>query len=158
MRALAFVPTNLAFLILKKSSPASFKPMIEYFEKYNIGKLKAGSRSMREKPRFEIQLWNCYDRIVGDKPRTNYKVEAWHTDFSQDIRSHPTVCELLSKIKDEQQSVEVTLAQLKSGDTYSRRKDSIEFDQKIRKAVLEFQEDDIEDFLDTIALIFATKK
>jgi hypothetical protein len=161
MRALAFVPTHLvvkAFLLLKKSSPTSFKPMIEYFEKYYIGQLKSGSSIMRETPRFEIKLWNCYDRIVADKQRTNNNVEAWHKAFSEDIRSHPTVCELLDKIKDEQQSVEVTIAQLKSGDTHSRRLDTIKFDQKVRKAVLEFQEDDIGNFSDTIALIFATKK
>ena len=57
MQVLAFVPEDdvvEAFLLLRTSSPAKFKPILEYLEVYYIGKLVPLSRTLRQTPTFPI--------------------------------------------------------------------------------------------------------
>ena len=84
LKALPFVPcvdVVYAFKVIKCNSPVEFNLMLEYFETYYIGKLKINSKSVREEPMFAIEIWNVYDRIEKDLPRTNNNLEAWHKVF-----------------------------------------------------------------------------
>ena len=47
---------------------------------------------------FPIPLWNVYDQIHEDLPRTNNSVEGWHNAFNLRVGvSHPTVRKLVEK-------------------------------------------------------------
>ena len=84
LKALPFVPcvdVVYAFKVIKCNSPVEFNLMLEYFETYYIGKLKINSKSVREEPMFAIEIWNVYERIEKDLPRTNNNLEAWHKVF-----------------------------------------------------------------------------
>jgi len=55
-------------------------PLITYFECTWIGIL--GRRGNRRPPLFPIEIWNCFNRIKENLPRTNNKIESWHNGFS----------------------------------------------------------------------------
>ena len=50
--------------------------VIDYFEDTYIGRLRPGGH--RRAPLFDLALWNMYDQIIGDLPRTNNAAEGWH--------------------------------------------------------------------------------
>lgn len=85
IQALPFLPLDEVInglKIVKSSSTKKFKPIVSYFEKNYVGKLKANTRGIRDKPRFSMNLWNVYDRVKNDLPRTNNAVESWHSKIS----------------------------------------------------------------------------
>ena len=47
------------------------------------------TRNRRKNPRFDIFMWNCFERVNQDLPRTNNAIEGWHNAF------HVRVTELL---------------------------------------------------------------
>ena len=54
-----------AFELVAKNAPSSFRPMIEYFEKYYIGKLvdESDPGGPRRMPWFYVKLWNVHKRV-----------------------------------------------------------------------------------------------
>ncbi|CAF0968149.1 unnamed protein product [Adineta steineri] len=72
--AIALVPiddTENAFELLEKESHDDTYDVLWYFEKTWIGERNAGC----EEPKFNNELWNMYDRVVSDLPRTNNAIE-----------------------------------------------------------------------------------
>ena len=56
----------------------------------------------RKKPQFEQTLWNIYDRVMADLPRSNNSVEGWHSAFATRVAiTHPTIKKLADKIRRE---------------------------------------------------------
>ena len=81
-KALAFLlPGHVVygFTKVQKICSDDFKPVLDYFEQYYIG--LPVSISARKAPLFEIGVWNVYDRVVDDLPRTNNSLESWHKVF-----------------------------------------------------------------------------
>ena len=56
---------------------------LDYFETTWIGKKRRHSH--RGEPTFAIKLWNNYDYIKNDLPRTNNFVEGWNSSFNKRI-------------------------------------------------------------------------
>lgn len=123
---------TLAFVPIDEKSSTAFKPMLVYFDKYYIGKLKKGSKSIRNEPVFAISSWNVYDRVLNDLPRTNNAVEAWHKAFANDINDHPLSFKLIEFFRKEQDSTEVKIGQINLGEKYERSKASIKKDEAIK--------------------------
>ncbi|CAF0936737.1 unnamed protein product [Brachionus calyciflorus] len=118
LKCLPFVPQNdvpKAFELIKAESPVQFKPMIIYFETYYIGNLKKNSKSVRESPMFKHDLWNVFDRVAKDLPRTNNNLETWHKNFENSCKKHPTVNSLVHQFRLEQNFNDVIIDQLESG-------------------------------------------
>ena len=70
----------------------------------------------RKKPQFDHKLWNIYDRVIADLPRSNNSVEGWHSAFANRVTiTHPTIKKLTEKIRREQSKFEVDIAQLLQG-------------------------------------------
>jgi len=61
--------------------------LILYFEDNFIGRTM--TRNRRKTPRYDITMWNCFERINEDLPRTNNAIEGWHNAF------HVSVTKLL---------------------------------------------------------------
>jgi hypothetical protein len=64
-----------------------FHHYIDYFEKTFIGYYKSSIRHGKltlkwKTPRFSIECWNLYDRVLANDPRTTIFLEGWHRRFS----------------------------------------------------------------------------
>lgn len=84
LKFLAFLPVKdviASFVKIAEKAPSCFGPFLAYFEKTFIGKKVRGRPNMRRRPLFEIEIWNCYDRVVVEGGRTNNSIEAWHKVF-----------------------------------------------------------------------------
>ncbi|CAF1014998.1 unnamed protein product [Brachionus calyciflorus] len=124
-----------AFKEIVKETPDSFQPFLDYFEKYYIGLPVKGSTSLREVPSFPRELWNVHDQTLSGIPRTNNSLESWHKQFSQSICDHPDVNDLVKKFREEQHSMEISYKQLRSGDSYSRKKSEQSKDELLIKII-----------------------
>ena len=61
-------------------------------------------------------MWNVYDRVMLNLPRSNNSVEGWHNAFATRVTiAHPTIHKLAEKIRHEQSKFEVDIAQLLQG-------------------------------------------
>ena len=70
----------------------------------------------RKKPQFDHTLWNVYDRVVADLPRSNNSLEERHNAFATRVSvTYPTIKKLAEKIRQEQSKFEVDIAQLLQG-------------------------------------------
>jgi hypothetical protein len=47
-------------------------------------------------------MWNCYDNVINDQPRTNKAVEGWHHAFNASLGCHATIWKFKSFLKQEQ--------------------------------------------------------
>ncbi len=84
LKCLAFVPmvdVIKAFKFIQSIAPSSFKPILDYFETYYIGRENPRNKEERAVPPFPISLWNLHDRVLKDKARCNNSLEAWHKAF-----------------------------------------------------------------------------
>ena len=101
MLALAFVPvTDVVQTYETLTEPDEFRvldPVIDYFEDNFVGRLRRGRRGL---PRFPIELWNQYDRVITRLPRSNNAVEGWHNAFNNVVyMAHPTPIKLAQKLQ-----------------------------------------------------------
>lgn len=114
--ALSFVPVAHvaeAFSELVEQSPDGLDDINDYWEDNFIGRLQ---RRGRRNPRFDVKLWNMYDRVNGDLPRTNNSVEAWHLSFQQTVDCHhPSVYKLVEHLRKEQDHTEILIARFLAG-------------------------------------------
>ena len=134
LECLAFLPVSDVihdFKTISASAPTTFAPMLVYFEKNFVGRLdKRDTRAKRRViPVYPIRMWNVRERVLAHEPRTNNSIEAWHKAFAADICNHPTYAKLIEAFRVEQRSIGVLYAQLRKGDIYPRKKESIEKDK-----------------------------
>jgi hypothetical protein len=73
LAALAFVPTNKVINYFEKLVDSNYfvnnknnlSTLVDYFEDTWIGRL---TRNRRRPPKFKISMWNCYGRVLKNKP------------------------------------------------------------------------------------------
>ena len=101
LAALAFVPLpDLidAFESVADEFPLDAQEMIDYFEDTYIGRLHPGGH--RRAPLFDLALWNMYDQMIGDLPRTNNAVEGWHRRFQANVGAyHPNFWKFIDMLE-----------------------------------------------------------
>ncbi|KAL4085498.1 hypothetical protein QTP88_027356 [Uroleucon formosanum] len=108
--ALAFVPQNKVIKDYEKLLDSEYfseneellMPIIDYFEGTWIGRLHR--RGQRRDPIIPISVWNCYDLVAADLPRTNNSVEGWHNCFSSTLNSskHPSIWRFIHALQKEE--------------------------------------------------------
>ncbi|CAF0784550.1 unnamed protein product [Brachionus calyciflorus] len=150
LQALPFVPEDKvidAFKLIKSQASINFKPMIKHFESYYIGKLKKGSKTFRDDPRFLISLWSVYKRVIDNLPRTNNSVESWHSLISSDTKKHLSVLKIIEFFRVEEKSVNIRYIQLSAGEVSKRKKKSIIKDERIVNLVRSFNASEMKDYL-----------
>lgn len=97
LRSIAFIPIEYvisAFEIVKnhiEDEDFKNKIIINYFEPNFIGNLEPNSRSQRKEPRFSINNWNVYIRIITKLPISKNNIEAWNGNFGRDVKTNPTI-------------------------------------------------------------------
>ena len=107
----------------------------------------------RKKPQFDHTLWNVYDRVVADLPRSNNSLEGWHNAFATRVSvTHPTIKKLAEKIRQEQSKFEVDIAQLLQGQQSKPKKSCYrKLDERIARVVREYDPLQIPQYLKNIA-------
>ena len=79
-----------------------------------IGRLRPGGH--RRAPLFDLALWNMYDQMIGDLPRTNNAVEGWHRRFQANVGAyHPNFWKFIDILKREQSLNHVNISQARAG-------------------------------------------
>ena len=53
----------------------SLSDFLAYFESTWLGIVQRGCR---RRPKFDVAMWNVYNRVEDNLPRTNNSVEGWH--------------------------------------------------------------------------------
>lgn len=159
--ALAFVPVVdviFAYEQLIRSVDftqyeAQLSPILDYYESNWVGKLKRNVR--RSSPKFSIKMWNCYDSVLGDKPRTNNNVEGWHSGFNKRINcSHLELGKFINVMKKEQSITENLIVQHSAGREINipRRREYVINDERIKRIVTSYSVDDIQNYLNRLCL------
>ena len=118
MQALAYLPERdvvEGLNYIKKTMSENFKPMIEQLERNYIGKLKKGSKSSREIPRFPISSWNLFDRVFLKLPRTNNAIESWHSRLKSDVKKEMTLNKVIGLLRDEQSKTDTSIMSIELG-------------------------------------------
>ena len=89
-----------------------------------LHKVKLGSR--RGKPRFNLQLWNIYERVIQNLPRSNYAVEGWHRASNNRVSiKHASTNRLAKCILREEARFEIDIERFRTGEQPNKKKKSI---------------------------------
>ena len=82
--------------VLKANCPSDMDAFCDYFEYTWIG-------NSTRVPVFEKFLWNQYDTVLANLPRSNNMVEGWHNGFQSLVgTTNPTLWTFLSALKKEE--------------------------------------------------------
>ncbi len=169
--AIAFVPVKDvidAFELLENEFDDDADEFIYYFEKTWIGERKKRGEHCnqkalcindfrlgtgRKRPQFNHELWNMYDRVVADLPRSNNAVEGWHNAFANRVLiNHPTISKLADKIKREQSKFEIDIEQVRLGYEPKPKKASYrKLDDRIKRLVTAYDNNQLAQYLSGLA-------
>jgi hypothetical protein len=158
LQALAFIPIcdiPEAFNYIKQNAPSSFNSILIYFENNYIGKFKG---CLHCKPRYELQLWNLFDRVKLGLARTNNDVESWHSRIKYDARQNLTVAKVVEFFRLEQSYMETNLVGLFNGEILKKtNKRQAEKNTKLKRIVDSYSQSTLKMNLDGLAHLFIQK-
>ena len=137
--ALAFEPErdveNAFDELWATSEEESLQPLFEHVEdNYVKGKRRGRGRSA---PAFPPKLWNCYERVLEDLPRTTNTAEAWHRRLNLIVgKHHPSFYVLLDQLKDEVEVINAEVTRAEGGHSPPRKRTKYEdTDKRIARVV-----------------------
>ena len=156
LRALAFVPVSdviKAFdLIADDFNDDYDEKLLDYFESTWTGEPKRRGTGQK-KPDFPIELWNVYDRVSANLPRSNNSIEGWHNAFAKRVAIvHPTINKLADKIQREQSKFEVDVGRIRQGHEPKPKKAAYrKLDEAITRLVDDYHNVDLGEYLKGLA-------
>lgn len=160
--ALSFVPSEdviYAYEILISSryfvqNEELFNNLLNYFENTWIGSKRRNND--RKKPLFDIDMWNNFNDVINNLPRTNNAVEGWHNAFSGRVgKHHAEMNEFINCLKLEQNSTELTINHLKTGADVAgpKRKKYKNYDERLANVVNQYNRNDVIEYLRNVAVL-----
>ena len=107
----------------------------------------------RTKPLFPPQLWNVYDRIIRDLPRSNNSIEGWHQAFNRRVSlKHPTLPKLANCILREQSKFELDIERIRVGqEPRPQKKIYANLDSRLKRVVASYKLESVNDYLVNVA-------
>ena len=110
--------------------------------------------SQRSRPKFDLRLWNTYDRVIRDLPRSNNALEGWHNAFNNRVSiKHPSVTKLAKCIIREQSRFEIDIERLRTGEQPRKKKKVYaDLDARLKRIAMSYNVNNIEDYLYRIAV------
>ena len=122
--------------------------LLDYFESTWIGEPKRRGTG-RKKSEFPIELWNFYDRVSANLPRSTNSIKDWHNAFAKRVSIvHPTINKLIDKIRREQSKFEVDIAQIRQGHEPKPKKAAYrKLDETIKRLVDDYNNVDLGEYL-----------
>ena len=145
---LAFVPQHRVkeyYDMLLQNMPQDVEGIdafIHYFEDRYVE--KRGNRPAD----IPINMWNMYDRVNANLPRSNNAIESWHSQVNLMIAcSNPTFWKALSFLQTEFKIQETKLNALIRGEAFRQKREDKENEEKIRELVHQFGEREADEYL-----------
>lgn len=121
--------------------------LLNYFETTYIQ--RRGGRPGR----YKIKMWNMYDRVMDNLPRSNNSIESWHSQIHSVLScASPTMWKCLNFFQKEFQYQEIKINILNRGEVFPQKKKYKDNDDKIRRLVEKFEEKDPIDYLSALTL------
>ena len=142
--------------------------LLDYFEKFWIGEKKTRgvyeslrsiihrnfiSGTRRTTPRYAIEIWNVYDRVIRDLPRSNNSIEGWHRAFNNRVSiKHPSVTKLAQCILREQSKFELDIERIRVGqEPKPKKRIYATLDARLKRVVTTYNIESISDYLARVA-------
>jgi hypothetical protein len=154
--ALSFIPTNDVIEVyeslINDDSYHQLDSLVDYFEDNFIGRKRTNRRA---EPRFPIEIWNQYRRVLNKLPRSNNSVEGWHNAFNNSVGiAHPTLAALARKLKIEQHNMVVSRQQISLGSPAPKKKKIYEkIDDALLTIVADYNNRDVRQYLTDISSV-----
>ena len=154
--ALAFVPPqdviDLFEHLIEDPAYRDIEAICDYMEDNFIGRLRRGRRGP---PRFSLQLWSQFSRVIDNLPRSNNAIEGWHNAFNNVVGfAHPTTTKLARKLQQEQHSTQLLRRQLELGTTPGKKKKTyIRVNEALHTMVTDYNNRDPITYLGDIARV-----
>ena len=101
-----------------------------------------------------MQLWNVYERVIQDLPRSNNAVEGWHHAFNNRVSiKHPSITKLAKCILREQSRFEIDIERLRAGEQPKKKKKVyVNLDARLKRIALSYDVNNIKEYLTRIAM------
>jgi len=136
--ALAFVPEDDvvgAFDRLKEDMVEILEPIFNYVEDNYVRGRRRGRGHMA--PMFPPSKWSCYERTLGDQPRTTNSCEAWHRRLNTLVRRpHPSLYHVLQHLQEEVAEIDADIERLEGGHSPPKKKRKyVEVDKRVSRIV-----------------------
>ncbi|CAF0901798.1 unnamed protein product, partial [Brachionus calyciflorus] len=103
VQSLPFIPSedvSKGFNYIKTNAPKSALLFLTYIENNYIGVERSNAR-------FQVDIWNLYERVKRDLPRTNNNVESWNSRIKPDAKKNLTVAKVVELFRLEQNNMEM---------------------------------------------------
>jgi len=159
LNALSFVPPHLVINAYEAILETEFyienetllSDFLDYFESTWIGKLCRNKK--RRNPRFPIELWNCYNLVKYDIPKTNNSVEGWHNSFNSTLNAlHPSIWKFIEALKKEEKLNRLKMHRFLAGtEPRQKLKKYKDTASRVKAICNDFENRSINDFLKGIA-------
>lgn len=120
MLSVAFVPPDdveEVFDALAETLPDNLQDLADYFERVYIKGIRR-RRGRRTPPQYAPALWNQFEAIANNEPRTNNLTEGWHHRFNDLVgKNHPSFYHFLRELRKENDDVENMIMEVEMGRT-----------------------------------------
>jgi hypothetical protein len=136
--ALAYVPNDDKVRVYEELVELHTFPevdqLLNYFEDTFLGRRRAGAL-------FSSDIWDCYQAVRDNTPRTNNAVEGWHNAFARSVQiAHPTLPRLVVKLQKEQNNNQLIVERLLAGeDPPLKKKKYRDLDRRLQTVVLDYE-------------------
>ena len=118
--SLAFLPANAVIPTFEQlqdtiedTENEALISLYSYFEHTYIGRQ---TRRRRLAAQFPVEMWNIRTQTIGGIPRTNNKIEGWHSILQTQFDGiHPSMWKFFTGIQREQQLVNANVLQFEAG-------------------------------------------
>ncbi|XP_066959010.1 uncharacterized protein [Macrobrachium rosenbergii] len=157
LSALAFVPVfkveeTFEYLIENEVFPVEIQSVVDSFEDTWIGRPHRNNR--RPAPFFKHELWNCFDYVKEEMPKTNNAVEGLHYGFEQQLSAcHPSIWKFIQGLQREQSLQELRIEQYLGGVGIPvRKKKYRDCAKRLQTIVINYDEErPVEEYLRSVA-------
>jgi len=102
---------------------------------------------------FPLEMWNCYNDVVMDFPRTTNAVEGWHHAFNTRLGSHhTTVWKFINFLNKEQGLQEAKIEKINLGEINPDKKRKFkDLDKRLKNVVQNYDYTNLLNYLKGIA-------
>lgn len=124
--SLPFVPEHDfmdVFFNILDDCPIDLKTFIKYFIKTYVGKINTNKTKIDySKALFNIKMWNVYEEVMGNIPRTNNSVESWHSKFTKILGTcSSSIWRFIDSLKDDEADNKAAFIAHSSGQTIIKK-------------------------------------
>jgi hypothetical protein len=167
LTALAFVPVDdvqAAFEEIALIMPDEAEEYVDYFRRTWVGYQDYAPRMTPEgrlvvargewhTATFPPRIWNVYDRVINDEPRTPNHLEGWHRRFEVIVgKAHPNIFEFLERVQDEQAHIEYMMDQLEVGNEPSQSRLRVKsMNKRVKRVTMDYANRPLDNYLRSLA-------